>query len=208
MTTKKSNSNAVIVFMKDAVPGEVKTRIGQHIGMSKAADVYLRLLEDTRLILVDFPADIWLFVNKSPDSFQPWREENCYIDTQSGGDLGKKMLHAFQKIQHLYESVLLIGTDCPDLDKQILSSAFLGLENHQLVLGPAHDGGYYLIGSRNIYANLFQDIPWSTDKVLQKTMDKAKTLGLSICLLPELRDIDTLQDLNYYTDLGYDFAKP
>jgi len=203
MTKKKTrNSHAVIVFLKDPVCGEVKTRIGHEIGMEKAAVLYRQLVNLTRKVLIDFPADIRMFVNKSPENFQRWRREDCFIDRQSDGDLGDKMLAAFQEMELLYDKILLIGTDCPELDKNILNSAFKALDNHQLVLGPAVDGGYYLIGSQISHPDLFRGIPWSTDEVLQKTMCKAKSLGLSVFLLPQLRDIDTMEDVKYYKDLG------
>lgn len=205
MTTTKSKSNAVIVFLKDPVPGEVKTRIGQTLGMDNAAIIYRKLVEKTKEVLIDFPADIWMFVNKSPERFQPWREDNCYIDIQSDGDLGNKMLHAFHKIQDRYEYTVLIGTDCPQLDSDILWSAFEALENHHLVLGPAHDGGYYLIGSKCIHPDLFNDIPWSSEVVLQKTLEKAKQLKLSVVQLQQLRDVDDINDVHFFEGEGIMF---
>jgi hypothetical protein len=91
--------------------------------------------------------------------------------------------------------VVLIGTDCPDLNNQLISQAFDSLKSHDLVLGPARDGGYYLIGLRRLIPELFAEITWSTAEVLSQTQSIAQNLELTIAYLPLLSDIDRPEDL-------------
>eukprot|EP00850_Spirogloea_muscicola_P008329 SM000044S15976 [mRNA] locus=s44:289093:290273:- [translate_table: standard] len=114
-------------------------------------------------------------------------------------DLGARMLAALQEVFRTgASSAIVIGTDVPDLDEHIMMSAFSALEVHQVVFGPAEDGGYYLLGIRQPYAALFEGIPWSTPDVLQCSLAAAAGAGLSVtplCTLPTLADIDTANDL-------------
>ncbi len=121
--------------------------------------------------------------------------EFCY-QPQSEGDLGQRMLSAFvASLSQGRRRVVLIGSDCPEITAPILSSAFALLTDHDLVLGPARDGGYYLIGLTAPYPELFQDMPWGTAAVLTKTQTKAARLGLKTALLEPLTDIDRPEDL-------------
>ena len=94
--------------------------------------------------------------------------------------------------------IAIIGTDCPDLDRGIILEAFEKLLDHDLVFGPAKDGGYYLIGLRRVFPELFRSIPWGTDQVLETTRAISRKLGLSIAYLPELADIDRPSDLPHW----------
>ncbi len=115
---------------------------------------------------------------------------------QVGADLGARMNQAFQRLfAQGYRQVVLIGTDVPTLPLDHFKQALLALENHDLVLGPALDGGYYLIGLKRMAPELFVDMPWSTDQVLRLTQEKAATIGLKASLIQPWRDVDTLADL-------------
>ncbi|MBW2328562.1 MAG: TIGR04282 family arsenosugar biosynthesis glycosyltransferase, partial [Deltaproteobacteria bacterium] len=131
-----------------------------------------------------------------------WLGRNCTLCIQQGSDLGQRMEHAFtQTIQQGAERILLIGSDCPDITADIISNGLKKLNNHDLVLGPAADGGYYLIGLRthgNEIATLFNSIDWGTDQVLEQTLTQAKKGELSCTLLPQLHDIDRPEDLVYF----------
>jgi rSAM/selenodomain-associated transferase 1 len=115
---------------------------------------------------------------------------------QVGDDLGRRMDHAFTTIFGMgYARVLLTGTDLPTLSESTFAQAFRLLLEHDLTLGPATDGGYFLIGLKRPAPGLFTDIPWSTDQVLAQTRGKADSLDLKTALLPPERDIDTIDDL-------------
>ncbi|MCI5149546.1 MAG: glycosyltransferase, partial [Candidatus Electrothrix sp. MAN1_4] len=143
---------------------------------------------------------------------QSWLGNDIFLQIQQGNDLGERMADAFVRAwQQGAERVLLIGSDCPGINPSIIESGFQYLEAHELVLGPAADGGYYLIGlqsnaqSVQQHRVLFQNIDWGTDQVLQQTLNQARKAGLSFALLPELHDIDRPEDLvhlnfNYHTD--------
>ena len=129
---------------------------------------------------------------------------------QVGEDLGARMARTFQDgLESSYHSLIILGTDIPGITPQIVTQALTSLTEHDLVLGPTVDGGYYLIGLRKHVPELFQDIPWSTDQVYARTEHKAKALGLSLKILPTLRDIDTIEDLQAVTrDMNRSGANP
>jgi rSAM/selenodomain-associated transferase 1 len=143
-----------------------------------------------------------------------WLGNDIYLARQQGNGLGERMQDAFEQTwQQGAEKVLLIGSDCPGMNPSIITSSLEYLQQHDLVLGPASDGGYYLIGlsarlaerkhGKHDSACLFQGIDWGTDQVLQQTLNQAKRSNLSFVLLPELHDIDRPEDLvhlNYYTN--------
>ena len=116
--------------------------------------------------------------------------------SQSAGDLGQRLSTAFADfLGQGRPRVVLIGSDCPGITEKTLYSAFSQLDNHELVLGPALDGGYYLIGLTAFFPELFQGIPWGTAEVLAKTTIKAANLGLNAAFLEPLTDIDRPEDL-------------
>jgi len=115
---------------------------------------------------------------------------------QRGEDVGVRMGNVFQEgLASAYHALVIVGTDIPGISAQLVTQAFSALRNHDVVLGPTSDGGYYLIGLRRAVPELFQDMPWSTDHVCELTKRKAQALGLSMALLPPLRDVDTIEDL-------------
>lgn len=196
---KKNSKEALIIFAKNPVPGKVKTRLAADIGEEKAFEIYLKLLYRTYSNTKNLACDKFLFLseNKDKDLF----DENFMQYLQKGNDLGEKMKNAFKEILILgYEKILIIGTDCPDLDEKILNEAIEKLSEYDFVLGPANDGGYYLLGIKNNADYLFEDIEWSTEKVLQQTIDKIITRNNNYFLLKELTDIDNISDLNRSTD--------
>jgi hypothetical protein len=111
---------------------------------------------------------------------------------QCAGDLGVRMRAAIEEsLARGADRVVLIGSDCPDLDRDLILEAFRRLEASDLVIGPATDGGYYLIGMKNVH-DIFTEIPWSTGRVFQETMEKVKGAGLKVALLPTLSDVDEI----------------
>ncbi|HSJ67072.1 MAG TPA: TIGR04282 family arsenosugar biosynthesis glycosyltransferase [Anditalea sp.] len=186
---------ALIVFQKNPEPGNVKTRLAKDIGYEKATEIYIFLLAHTHQQVQKVGADIFVY-------FQGGINENYvvlpryYLAHQEEGDLGKKMESAFTEIfNYGYEEVMIIGSDCYELDYEIIEEGYKGLANHDLVIGPAEDGGYYLLGMKKLNSFLFRDKPWSTSSIYKLTLQEANSHGLSVYNLPTLRDIDTKEDL-------------
>ncbi|MCS5489530.1 TIGR04282 family arsenosugar biosynthesis glycosyltransferase [Algoriphagus limi] len=188
---------AIIIFQKNPEKGRVKTRLAADIGEDQALEVYLKLCETCYKTCNSYPADKFLFFDSYLPSENIPGTEGFHYQIQEIGNLGNKMNEAIQRILAKgYEKVVLIGTDCPELTSEHLKQAFEYLESHELVLGPALDGGYYLIGMKRPRPELFKGIPWSTNEVLEKTIKKCTSIGLSYKSLTELSDLDTLDDWN------------
>ncbi|WP_158858787.1 TIGR04282 family arsenosugar biosynthesis glycosyltransferase [Lunatibacter salilacus] len=186
---------AIIVFQKAAVSGNVKTRLAQRIGDAQALKVYSFLVAYTHRQLEDMDADIFVFFAGEPDSVYS-ENSNYHICRQCGGDLGARMAAAFAEVFDAgYEQVLIIGTDCHELKSNILQDAFQGLNATDMVIGPAKDGGYYLLGLTSPIPELFEGIQWSTASVFTDTMEIASSLVNSVYLLPILSDVDRYEDL-------------
>jgi len=186
------------VFAKAPLPGHVKTRLGNELGMEKAASIYETIL---RLILSRFMKRTSafhkiLYVAGRQD--HAWFRENFpswHIQRQQGSSLGDRLLNAFQAgFEKGADRMVIVGTDIPDLTMEIIHNSFHVLDEVDLVLGPSNDGGYYLIGLKQSHHRLFEDIPWGTSQVLEKTLSRAKYLGLKEKLLQPLQDIDTAAD--------------
>lgn len=187
---------ALIIFVKKPETGKVKTRLAESIGDEKALQVYQKLLE--RTLVVTQPLAIDKFVYYSPEIVQNdlWNEALYFKALQSEGDLGHKMLTAFQeRFAAGYQQVCIIGSDCYQLNSTILEQAFEELRQHDVVIGPSTDGGYYLLGMKKPIPQLFQHKPWSTAQVLEETVAEIKRQQLSCFLLPELTDVDREEDL-------------
>jgi uncharacterized protein len=194
------NENALIVFQKNAVLGKVKSRLAATIGEEKALEIYQSLIRHTYSQLSNLQdLDIAVF-------FSDFVEESIEMDfipnfkvTQVGEDLGEKMADAFQFLfQKGYRKVIIIGTDCPEITVEVISEAFLILNEKEVCIGPALDGGYYLLGMCRMNEFLFQNIAWSTSEVASKTMELLKKHQMSYGLLKTLRDIDTEEDLHAF----------
>ncbi len=123
------------------------------------------------------------------------------VRQQQGGDLGARMLFALNHGLARYPRVLLVGSDCPELDADYLGRAAAALLQHELVLGPARDGGYVLLGARRPVAPLFADMPWGSDRVLELTLQRARAMGLATALLEPLNDVDRPADLLHWEAL-------
>ncbi len=132
-----------------------------------------------------------------------WLGGDILFREQDGDDLGERMLTAFlDAFRNGAERVLLMGTDCPGITAQILEKAFQELERSDLVLGPAADGGYYLIGLKEAYPELFVNVQWGTEKVLERTLEIARVKGLSAGLVDRLQDVDRPEDLHVWRNIA------
>ncbi|MEO8208975.1 MAG: TIGR04282 family arsenosugar biosynthesis glycosyltransferase [bacterium] len=191
------NSKALIVFAKNIVLGKVKTRLAKDIGDEKALEIYRALLNETYEAAKDFKGKKFLFLS---DFFDKNLFEASFAQIiQTGNDLGEKMKNAFENIfQKNFQTAVIIGTDCPDLDLCIINEAFEKLFHYDIVIGPAKDGGYYLLGMKKPYNFLFENIEWSNQNVLKETIKRIVENKLSYYLLKELSDVDEINDLMHF----------
>lgn len=188
----------ILIFQKNLVEGKVKTRLARSIGNDKALQVYRYLLNHThqQVALLDTPALVF-FEHRIEVDFLHQRLFSGAV--QRGEDLGERMKNAFlQAFGMGYQQVVIIGTDCLQLNSDIIKESLEALDSYDMVIGPAIDGGYYLMGLRKMYPTLFEDKTWSSSKVFPETMDEAKKLGLNPYVLEKLNDIDTYEDLGEY----------
>ncbi|WP_304068613.1 TIGR04282 family arsenosugar biosynthesis glycosyltransferase [Pedobacter glucosidilyticus] len=192
----QESKEALIIFLKYPELGRAKTRLAASIGNEKALKVYIELLNNTNLITRNLKIDKFLYYDKVSEKKLDWKEGNYTHAYQIESDLGGRMAQAFEDIFNKgYEQVIIMGSDCYDLSSHIIEEAFKTLQNHDVVLGPAKDGGYYLIGLSKMNKQLFTEIEWSTEQVLKSTVQKCKAANLSYHLLKTLSDIDTVEDL-------------
>jgi rSAM/selenodomain-associated transferase 1 len=187
--------SAIIILIRNPVLGRVKTRLAADIGDFNALSVYKSLLSYTRDITKCIDSTRLLFYSDFIDYNDDWEDQVYEKYVQSGNDFGEKMLNTFNIALAHHELAVIIGSDCFELSSDIIELAFKKLKNLDVVLGPAKDGGYYLMGLKKVYPELFQDKNWSTNSVISETINTVKNLELSYSLLPLLGDIDTLQDL-------------
>ena len=187
----------VLIFQKNEVLGKVKTRLAAGVGEEQALNIYIQLLAKTYLVLRDISVSITTYFSEFIPEKPTYPAGNRMV--QVGQDLGERMKNAFAENFELgIEKVVLIGTDCPSLERKHIIQAFEALDQSDLVLGPAKDGGYYLIGMKRRADFLFEGITWSSELVLSQTLALAAEQGLQTILLPVLEDIDTLEDWERY----------
>lgn len=171
------------------------------------------MLHDTLEVAARVSTDhceIWIDrINPGSDLVSRAAETGMVLRTQSGADLGQRMLAAFSDAPPTADATVLIGTDCPEFDTAYLDSAFDALDRHDLVIGPALDGGYVLIGMKHPEPRLFRDVPWGSDKVLAITRERLRQLGWHWHELPPRHDVDEPEDLSRFPDLlARAMAKP
>lgn len=188
--------NALIIFIRNPESGKVKTRLAATIGNEKALLVYLELLRHTREITLDLPIRKLLFYAENIAETDEWPQENFEKYRQPEGDLGRRMEAAFeQAFSEGAGKVIIIGSDCYELTLDLIERAFEELSCHDAVIGPAADGGYYLLGFSALNRSVFRNKSWSTDTVFQDTVQDLKEAGLSYKVLPVLHDVDEENDL-------------
>ena len=199
-------STALIIFAKAPIPGEVKTRLCPPLDHDEAASLHGSLVLDA-IERTKGLQGISLYVAGTPDLAHPFFKVmdgryGAKLLAQRGPDLGARMRQAMQDaFDQGAKDVLLTGTDLPTLPRAHLVEALTLIKNHDVVLGPTTDGGYYLIGLRKMVPALFDGIAWSTASVFAETKKKIEAAGLLLGLLPECRDVDTLDDLKHFIAL-------
>lgn len=187
--------NTLLIFIRNPQLGKVKTRLARTMGDAEALRIYQILLQKTRQAALDCTAERCLYYSDFVPEADDWDARLFQKRIQRPGDLGERMEAAFHTaFESGAHKALIIGSDCPELTADLLQTAFNLLDSHDFVLGPVHDGGYYLLGMKALEASVFQDIEWSTETVRQKTLEKIAAAGLSCALLPVLSDVDTEAD--------------
>lgn len=187
---------ALLIFTKNAEAGKVKTRLAATIGNEAALSIYMQLIAHTIAVTEALPVDKFVFYSGYIEREGAWSNKNYFKQLQQGNDLGERMSQAFAfAFQKGHNQIVIIGTDCPELNAEIIINAFALLNKHDVVIGPAEDGGYYLLGMKQHYSELFENMHWSTNTVFDETARKCAALQLAYCLLPVLKDIDEEKDL-------------
>jgi rSAM/selenodomain-associated transferase 1 len=191
----------LIIFTRYPEPGRTKTRLIPALGPDGAADFHRRMTELTmrsgRRIESSRRIRLEIYYGGGDESqMQAWLGGQLTFRPQGSGDLGEKLHRAFHEtFQTGTKRVVIIGTDCPDLTAEILEEAFEALLPRDLVIGPASDGGYYLIGLSRMIPELFEGIEWGGEKVFAQTISKAREVGAGFELLVQLSDVDRPEDL-------------
>jgi uncharacterized protein len=192
-------AHALIVFVKEPRPGAVKTRLATVLGNEQAAQLYRALAEEavrrTRPRGREYEQLLFFTPAEAGPALARWFPGETLLP-QKGAELGERMANAFEAtFASGARRVAIVGTDAPGLSRQLVNEALLALGDHDVVVGPAQDGGYYLLALDRPRRGLFEAIPWSTSAVLAATAERASLLGLRLSVLEPLTDIDTLEDL-------------
>lgn len=194
----------LVIFVKNPVLGTVKTRLAKSIGDEAALEVYKDLMQKCHDECLRVDARRHLFYSRQILKEDFWPNDTFEKKLQADGDLGIKIKSALHEIFQEGGKTLIIGSDCYDLTAEIINEAFQKLDQSDVVIGPANDGGYYLIGSKTFHKELFEGINWSTETVLKETLEKTESKKLSVSLLQELIDLDNIEDLE---QSGYNYKR-
>jgi hypothetical protein len=190
------NTEALIIFIRNPVPGKVKTRLAKTLGEEKALCIYRHLLDHTHRVTQHLACDKFVFYADALEENDLWEEDLYYKKLQSGEDLGRRMKNAFSCLfLSGYHKLLIIGSDCLELTTAIIECGFLQLDKQDIVIGPCPDGGYYLLGMKKDTPAFFEGKTWSTPSVLADTLADCRKCSLTYSLLPELNDIDEEKDI-------------
>lgn len=199
-------NTCLIVFAKNPIPKQVKTRLLPRISPEQAALLYSAFLMDWCEALKELQ-NTDLIIAYTPPESQPNMQELIGNDVayipQDGADLGERLISATQwAAKNGYDKILLVGSDSPTLPLSYISQAIDGLDSRDIVIGPSMDGGYYLIGFtieglNEIIPSIFDDIAWSTPQVFQQTVELISTMNVTLKLLPPWYDVDTPEDVSF-----------
>ncbi|SFF66685.1 hypothetical protein SAMN04488120_1213 [Fontimonas thermophila] len=190
----------IVIFAKAPLPGMAKTRLIPALGEQGSARLAQRMLRHAvDESLAAAIGDVELCVTPQPDAppWRPWRDRGWPVDWQwqGEGDLGARLDRAARRVLSAHDAVLLIGTDCPGLTRHHLQLAARQLMTHEAVIIPSTDGGYVLLGLVRHHPHIFEEIPWSTNRVCAETLARIGTLGWTVAQLAALSDIDEPADL-------------
>jgi rSAM/selenodomain-associated transferase 1 len=198
-------ASLLIQFARAPVEGQVKTRMMPHLDARAACELHRELvLWTTRTLLDSGLGDVQLAVNGNRDDplFDRCRAlGDLALCAQQGSDLGERMHHALQEGLRHYGRVVLVGSDCPSIERGYLESALCALDRDPFVIGPALDGGYVLIGASQPCGALFEGVDWGSDRVYAQTLDRLRAEDLGWGELPVRRDVDRPEDLAHWLQL-------
>ncbi|VXA92840.1 Glycosyltransferase [Flavobacterium sp. 9AF] len=188
------NKNLILIFTRNPEFGKVKTRLAASIGQEKALQVYIELLQHTRKVVLETDYDKRVLYSDAINTKDMWNNHLFQKKEQFGKDLGVRMYNAFREgFEDGYQKIVIIGSDLITLEANDLKKAFTALDINDVVIGPAEDGGYYLLGLKSIPENIFKNKEWGTHTVLKDTLKNIKNLKYN--LLEEKNDIDTFEDI-------------
>ncbi|MEO6169022.1 MAG: TIGR04282 family arsenosugar biosynthesis glycosyltransferase [Chitinophagales bacterium] len=198
----KQHDSLLMIFVKNPIPGKVKTRLAKTMGEEKALEIYRQLLDHTHKVTQKLDVDKIVFYSDEVLPEDIWEEIIYEKKVQEGSDLGKRMVNAFKyAFSKGYRKAIIIGSDCFEITPKIINEAFAALPANNFVIGPSHDGGYYLLGMATLYASVFKNKRWSSDEVLHDTLVDIRNINGTYKLLKELTDIDTEADLDSVKNL-------
>jgi len=199
---KYMTKNLVLIFTRNPELGKCKTRLAKKVGNENALTIYKMLLQHTANVVEQLTCDKAVYYSVKIRDNDLWDNTIYQKHQQQGTDLGYRMLNAFKKsFESEYEKVLIVGSDLYDLTPEHIQQAFDKLNTHDVVLGPAEDGGYYLLGMNSLQPNIFENKEWGTETVRKDTLNDLKYK--SVALLESLNDIDVFDDIK-----DYDIFKP
>jgi rSAM/selenodomain-associated transferase 1 len=194
--SREMKDEHLIVFVKAPRPRAVKTRLAQAVGSDAACAAY-RLLAETLFTRLSSLRNVQLRFtpDDAGDQINLWLRNGWKKKPQGEGDLGTRLVNAFEDAFRCgFKRVVIIGSDCPEVQAGDAEAAWAALQDHDVVLGPAIDGGYWLIGLRREQPVLFEKVSWSSKDVFSQTLTRAESAGLRTKLLRELSDVDTEED--------------
>ncbi|UOB18754.1 TIGR04282 family arsenosugar biosynthesis glycosyltransferase [Abyssalbus ytuae] len=187
------DNNLLLIFIRNPEPGKVKTRLAKVIGNTAAFEIYQFLLNHTKEITKKLKCNKIIYYSENIAENDIWDTQFYQKKLQKGFDLGIRMLNAVKENIRAGSKIIIIGSDIYDLQSSHIEQAFNKLNKHDVVIGPAKDGGYYLIGLKKEHEKIFKNKPWGTSKVLEQTLENLE--DSDVFLLEELNDIDTYNDI-------------
>ena len=189
-----TSKNLLLIFTRNPEFGKVKTRLARDIGHQAALDIYKFLLAHTAKICTPLDTEKAVYYSEEIPNNDLWNATVFQKKKQVGEDLGERMQNAFAEGFNLgYSKIIIIGSDLYDIETKDLEQAFKVLNNHEIVIGPAEDGGYYLLGMKQLYPKLFKNKNWGTATVLQDTINELKKSNYK--LLEKRNDVDLYSDI-------------
>ena len=192
-----NHKNLLIIFTRNPILGKVKTRLAKTVGDKTALDIYTFLLKKTKEITLDSPCDKVVYYSEKLIKNDIWNCNSFRKEVQSGEDLGAKMKNSFyDAFKNNYRKVVLIGSDIYDLESYHINEAFKKLDTNDVVMGPALDGGYYLIGLKKMHPKIFDNKRWGSSSVRKDTLKNLEKVDVH--LLPVLNDVDVIEDIEHH----------
>lgn len=201
-----TSKKAILIFTRNPELGKVKTRLAKSVGDESALKIYKFLLQHTVKITEKLNVDKYIYYSETIYRDDIWNPDVFRKKLQNGNDLGERMKNAFEEIFEMgYEKVLIVGSDIYELQQKDIENAFDALEENQLAIGPAKDGGYYLLGMKQLNTKVFENKTWGTNSVLEETLNDLK--DEKYILLPEMSDVDYYEDVKN-VDVFQQFLPP